>query len=107
MIRPGDSPSPQAVLLRRGRGAHRRRCPADVLTNTGQTVSPAETSTPFSVGELASMSDRMRRDLAVSSRHQVLTDEQAEHFLEYGYVVVHDCFTEEAAAALTGSIWTR
>jgi hypothetical protein len=49
----------------------------------------------------------MRRDLAVSSRHQVLTDEQAEHFLEYGYVVVHDCFTEEAAAALTGSIWTR
>jgi hypothetical protein len=42
----------------------------------------------------------------VTSR-QVLTDEQAEHFLEHGFVVVHDCFTPDAAAELTGSIWTR
>jgi hypothetical protein len=38
---------------------------------------------------------------------QVLSDEQAEHFLEHGYVVVHDCFSTEAAAELTASIWTR
>ena len=38
---------------------------------------------------------------------QVLTDEQAEHFLEHGFVVVHDCFSMEAAAELTGSVWTR
>jgi hypothetical protein len=42
----------------------------------------------------------------VTSR-QVLTDEQAAHFLEHGYVVVHDCFSIEAAEELTASIWTR
>jgi len=38
---------------------------------------------------------------------QVLTDEQAKHFLDKGYVVIHDCFTADAAAELTANIWTR
>lgn len=41
------------------------------------------------------------------SEYRVLTDEQAEHFLRNGYVVIHDCFTREAAEELTGTIWTR
>jgi hypothetical protein len=39
--------------------------------------------------------------------YRVLTDEQAHHFLDKGYVVIHDCFTAEAAAEYTATIWTR
>lgn len=43
----------------------------------------------------------------MGSRYRVLTDEQVEHFLENGYVVVHDCFSRDAAEELTNTIWTR
>ena len=39
--------------------------------------------------------------------YQALTEEQAQHFLDKGYVVIHDCFSREAAAELTSSVWTR
>jgi hypothetical protein len=39
--------------------------------------------------------------------YRVLTDDQARHFLERGYVVIHDCFTRRAAEELTATIWTR
>lgn len=37
----------------------------------------------------------------------MLTAEQSKHFLDKGYVVIHDCFTADAAAELTESMWTR
>ena len=37
----------------------------------------------------------------------VLTDDQSQHFLDHGYVVIHDCFSREAAEELTSTIWTR
>jgi hypothetical protein len=37
----------------------------------------------------------------------MLAAEQSKHFLDKGYVVIHDCFTAEAAAGLTESMWTR
>jgi hypothetical protein len=43
----------------------------------------------------------------MGSGYRVLTDEQAEHFLDNGYVVLHDCFSRTAAAELTSTIWTR
>ncbi|WP_020575607.1 hypothetical protein [Actinopolymorpha alba] len=43
----------------------------------------------------------------MSSGYQVLTDQQAEDFLENGFVVIHDCFSREAAADLTETLWTR
>ena len=39
--------------------------------------------------------------------YQVLTDEQIEHFLTHGYVVLHECFTREAARSLTDTTFTR
>ena len=39
--------------------------------------------------------------------YRVLTDEQVEHFLARGYVVLHECFTREAANALTATTFTR
>jgi hypothetical protein len=39
--------------------------------------------------------------------YQVLTAEQAEHFVERGYVAIRGCFSREAAAAYTSTIWTR
>ncbi|MGH3392769.1 MAG: hypothetical protein ACRDOO_28205 [Actinomadura sp.] len=39
--------------------------------------------------------------------YRVLSDEQARHFLDKGYVVLHDCFSREAAEAYTETIWTR
>ncbi len=39
--------------------------------------------------------------------YQVLTDEQIEHFLAHGYVVLHECFTREAARSLTDTTFTR
>ena len=38
---------------------------------------------------------------------QGITEEQAQHFLENGYVVIHDCFSREAAEEYTASVWTR
>lgn len=38
---------------------------------------------------------------------RVLTDEQVEQFLSRGHVLVRGCFTREAAARYTGSVWTR
>ncbi|MET9021280.1 phytanoyl-CoA dioxygenase family protein [Actinopolymorpha sp. NPDC004070] len=43
----------------------------------------------------------------MASGYQVLTDEQAQAFLEQGFVVIHDCFTPEAAAEYTDQVWTR
>ncbi|HEY7485194.1 MAG TPA: phytanoyl-CoA dioxygenase family protein [Streptosporangiaceae bacterium] len=39
--------------------------------------------------------------------YRVLSDEQAQQFLDKGYVLIHDCFSQEAAAAHTATIWTR
>jgi len=38
---------------------------------------------------------------------QALTEADAQHFLDNGWVVVHDCFSPEAAAEYTDSVWTR
>jgi len=43
----------------------------------------------------------------VTSGFRVLTDEQAEHFLTKGYVVIRDCFSREAAEEYTKTLWTR
>ncbi|HEY6737322.1 MAG TPA: hypothetical protein VI076_00585 [Actinopolymorphaceae bacterium] len=42
-----------------------------------------------------------------SAPYRVLTEDQAESFLENGFVVIRECFTREAAAELTDSIFTR
>lgn len=39
--------------------------------------------------------------------YRVLSDEQAEHFLARGYVVVHDCFSREDAEEYTRTLWAR
>ena len=39
--------------------------------------------------------------------YQVLTDDQIEHFLAHGYVVLHECFTREAARSLTDTTFAR
>jgi hypothetical protein len=36
-----------------------------------------------------------------------LTEEQKEHWLKHGFIKVPQCFTREAAAAFTSSVWTR
>jgi hypothetical protein len=43
----------------------------------------------------------------MGSGHRILDDEQVAHFLDRGYVVVHDCFSREAAEEYTSTIWTR
>jgi hypothetical protein len=43
----------------------------------------------------------------VASGYQVLTEEQAEHFLTKGFVVIPECFSVDAAAELTETVWTR
>ena len=43
----------------------------------------------------------------MSSGYRILTDDQAEHFLENGFVLLHDCFTADAAAEYTETMWTR
>lgn len=40
-------------------------------------------------------------------RYQVLSDEQVEHFLTHGYVVLHDCFSRETAKKLTDQAFVR
>lgn len=39
--------------------------------------------------------------------YKVLTDEQVEQFLAHGYVVLHECFSREAAKALTDRTFVR
>jgi hypothetical protein len=39
--------------------------------------------------------------------YQVLTEEQAEQFVNRGFVAIRGCFTREAAAEYTSTIWTR
>ena len=36
-----------------------------------------------------------------------LTEEQRQHFLDYGFLKVENCFSREQAAEFSGSIWTR
>lgn len=36
-----------------------------------------------------------------------LTEEQRQHFLDHGFLKVENCFSREAAAEFTASIWTR
>lgn len=43
----------------------------------------------------------------MSSGYQVLTEAQEQEFLDNGFVVIHDCFTPEAAAEYTDHVWTR
>jgi hypothetical protein len=43
----------------------------------------------------------------MASGYRVLTDEQVRHFLDKGYVVVHDCFPRQDAEEYTQTIWTR
>lgn len=40
-------------------------------------------------------------------RYEVLDSDQREQFLEQGFVRITDCFSAEAAAAYTDSVWTR
>jgi len=39
--------------------------------------------------------------------YEVLDADQREHFLEKGFVRVPGCFTRDAAAELTASVWAR
>lgn len=39
--------------------------------------------------------------------YKVLAQEQVEFFLERGYVVLHDCFTQEQADWVLQDIWPR
>jgi hypothetical protein len=43
----------------------------------------------------------------MTSGYRVLSSGQERHFLEKGYIVVHDCFTREAAEEYTRTVWTR
>ena len=43
----------------------------------------------------------------MTSGYRVLSDDQVTHFLDKGYVVIHDCFPPEAAEEYTKTIWTR
>ncbi|OQE22726.1 hypothetical protein PENFLA_c012G00677 [Penicillium flavigenum] len=36
-----------------------------------------------------------------------LTEEQKKHWLKHGFIKIPQCFTREAAAAFTSSVWTR
>lgn len=40
-------------------------------------------------------------------RYEILDSDRREQFLQQGFVAIEDCFTAEAAAAYTSSIWTR
>ena len=43
----------------------------------------------------------------MAKRYQVLTEDQVEHFLSRGYVVLHDCFSRDAARAWTDQAFVR
>jgi hypothetical protein len=44
---------------------------------------------------------------SMSAGYRVLTDDQVRHFIDKGYVVIHDCFSRQAAEEYTETIWTR
>src|ERR687885_1718828 len=50
---------------------------------------------------------KLGRKNVMPKTYEVLTDEQIEHFLARGYVVLRECFTREAANALTATTFTR
>jgi hypothetical protein len=50
---------------------------------------------------------KLGRKNVMPKTYEVLTDEQIEHFLARGYVVLHECFTREAASSLTETTFTR
>jgi hypothetical protein len=39
--------------------------------------------------------------------YQVITEAQAQQFVEQGFIAIRGCFTREAAAEYTSTIWTR
>jgi hypothetical protein len=43
----------------------------------------------------------------MTSGYRVLSDEQERQFLDKGYVVIHDCFSPQAAEEYTRTVWTR
>jgi hypothetical protein len=43
----------------------------------------------------------------MTSRYTVLTSDQAEQFLDKGYVVIRGCFSPAAAEEFTARIWER
>jgi hypothetical protein len=43
----------------------------------------------------------------MTAGHRVLSDEQERLFLDDGYVVIHDCFSRQAAEEYTRTVWTR
>ncbi|WP_395107700.1 phytanoyl-CoA dioxygenase family protein [Actinomadura sp. SCN-SB] len=43
----------------------------------------------------------------MGSGYRVLSDEQVEHFLANGYVVVRGCFSADDAEEFTSTLWTR
>lgn len=40
-------------------------------------------------------------------QYQFLTDDQIDHFLQHGYIVLHDCFSREVAAEWTDRAFVR
>ncbi len=45
--------------------------------------------------------------LSVNHRLTLDIEEQVDHFLEYGYIVVKEAFTKEKAAEWTKGLWVR
>lgn len=41
------------------------------------------------------------------NKYEFLDQEQINHFIEKGYVVLHDCFTKEQAAWILKDVWVR
>ncbi len=53
------------------------------------------------------LSNKLESGSVMHKPYQVLTDEEIEHFITRGYVVVRACFTREAARSLTDTTFTR
>jgi len=49
----------------------------------------------------------MSNSVSVASGNQVLTDAQRRHFLQYGYVVVSDCFSRQAAQLMIDDAYAQ
>ena len=45
--------------------------------------------------------------MSQSRRYNYLTEDQINHFLQYGYLRLPSCFTTTQAAAFTSDVWTR
>jgi hypothetical protein len=43
----------------------------------------------------------------MSEPQYALTEEQKQHWLDFGFIKLPQCFTREAAAEFTSSVWTR